>query len=87
MEENTILVNFVFENNTNAEVEVEPNAVVGDIIEQLTEQHIAPALDATRKHWVIAFKESGKQLDLDKTLAENGVTNGTALRAVQQGHA
>lgn len=86
MEENTILVNFVFENNTNAEVEVEPNAVVGDIIEQLMEQDIAPALGGTR-HWVIAFKESGKQLDLDKTLAENGVTNGTALRAVQQGHA
>ena len=86
MEENTILVNFVFENNTNAEVEVEPNAVVGDIIEQLAEQGIAPALDATR-HRVVAFKESGKQLDLDKTLAENGVTNGTALRAMQQGHA
>lgn len=86
MEENTILVNFVFENNTNAEVEVEPNAVVGDIIEQLAEQGIAPALDATR-YWVVAFKESGKQLDLDKTLAENGVTNGTALRAVRQGHA
>lgn len=86
MAESVILVNFVSENNFNVEVDVEPDTVVGDILEQLVDNHyVEPLKD--KMHWVVAFKETGRVLDLDKTLAENGVTDGTALRVVQHGEA
>ena len=83
---NEILVNFVLQNDTNAEVKIPENMIIEDALEQLVEAGLIDALGA-KMEWAVAFKESGQVVDISKTVAENGITDGTTLRVAQNGEA
>ena len=83
---NEILVNFVLQNDTNVEVKIPEDMIVEDALEQLVESELINALGANME-WFVAFKESGQVVDISKTMAENGITDGTALRVAQNGKA
>ena len=83
---NEILVNFVLQTDTNVEVKIPEDMIVEDALEQLVESDLINALGANME-WFVAFKESGQVVDISKTMAENGITDGTALRVAQNGKA
>ncbi len=81
-----IHVNFVLMNGENVEIEVPEEMIVEDALEQLVEAQIVPALDATEV-WQVSFKETGKVVDIERSMAQNGIKDGTAIRVAWDGQA
>lgn len=86
MSERTIHVNFVMMNGDNLEIEVPDNMIVEDALEQLVEAGVTEPLGHLES-WALCFKESGKTIDIEKSMAENGITEGMAVRVDRDGQA
>ena len=80
-----IHVTFLMQSGSSSvEIEVPEEMVVQDALEQLVRlEQLAPLEPG--KVWVVSFKETGKLVALEKTMAENGITEGTALRIAETG--
>ena len=61
-------------------------AVRQDALVQLVVKGLITPLGSNME-WCVAFKESGKLVDITGTMDENGITDGTALRVTQSGKA
>ena len=81
-----ILINFILPNDTNVEVNIPKNMYVQDALEQLVEKELIAPLQQG-KEWKVAFKESGELVEINKTIEQNGITEGTDLRVAQSGKA
>ena len=81
-----IHVNFVMMNGENVEIEVPDEMIVEDALEQLVEAEIMRPLGATEV-WKVSFKETGKDVDIERSMAQNGIKDGTAIRVERDGQA
>jgi len=79
-----ILVNFILPTSNNVEVEAPEDMIVEDALDEMEE---AEVIEASDWEWSVMFKESGQWIDISKTFAENGVTDGAALCLLHMGGA
>ena len=81
-----IHVNFVMMNGENIEIEVPDQMIVEDALEQLVQGKFIDPLGATEQ-WEVSFKETGEMVDIERTMEQNGIKDGTAIRIAQHGAA
>jgi len=79
---NEIQVNFVLSYGTNVEVKVPEDMTVKEALEELVEAELLhePGMN---KEWFVMFNESRQEVDISKTIAENGITDGDCLKVFQ----
>ncbi|MDY4140222.1 MAG: hypothetical protein SOY30_12935 [Eubacteriales bacterium] len=82
-----IRVSFVLPSGANIGVDVPPDMVVEDAVQQLVEARKLE-LEAGQV-WAVYFKDknNASMVDQSRTFEENGVVNGTSLRLVTEGTA